>query len=73
MATPETELKYVWLPGDGGEYSLCSGAKRIWLACDGQGLSGHYDRIHIELPGHHFVIPAHQAGGWELATKEAPQ
>lgn len=38
---------------------------RLYLACDGSGPMGHYDRIHAELSDGTFAIhPAHHFHGW---------
>lgn len=40
-------------------------AKEMWIEADGNGLSGHYDRIHVLLDdGDHYVLPAHNCEVW---------
>lgn len=41
----------------------------IFLARDGHGLSGYYDRIHVITSTAHFVLPAHNCHEWKLLIK----
>ena len=39
----------------------------IYIIADGQGPSGYYDRIHIELvSGKEIIAPAHHCESWEI-------
>ena len=73
MRPSETDLREVWWPGSTDTYVGMNwrvghrGCKRIYIATDGNGSVGHYDRIHVIFEGGvHRVYPAHHAEGWEF-------
>lgn len=69
MSDKRVDLIAAW-DLQGGEYRLGvnANARKIWLARDGCGISGHYDRIHVlTTDGKYYVFPAHNMGGWRLA------
>ena len=52
-------------------YDVGVNAKRIWLARDGAGPMGWYDRIHVQDSfGNHCTFPAHHVLSWVLAKQE---
>lgn len=46
----------------------------MWLAADGKGLSGYYDRVHLRnLEGRYVIIPAHQCEQIEISKRRTNQ
>lgn len=54
----------------GGTHGITAGCNEIYIADDGYGPMGKYDRIHIKFAdGGHIITPAHHCTEFHLAKE----